>query len=362
MRRRVLVAGAVLLTLLAVLVLSRPRTDPYERPPLDPRGTGPAGTAGLVALLRESGVEVRLGGRPTAGDTVVLQLADRFSGEAADRLRTWVDEGGTLVTTDPAGGLAAPTEAGADVAAAPGPGCTLTALAGLGEVQPALPAVFPVEPGASTCFGDGDRAGVHARTLGDGLVVSVSDPQPLTNLSLDEGDSAALALTLLAPGPGGRVRILDPRRLVGDDGTAEGDGTVLGALPTRGRQAVAQVLVAFVVWGLVRGRRLGRPVTEELPVPLPASDLVLATGRLLDRNGDVGDAAELLRRRARRELGTAFGLGPDPVPTELADALVARARVDPGLVTAALLTPVGDEAALVATAAHLDRLHQELRP
>ena len=43
----------------------------------------------------------------------------------------------------------------------------------------------------------------------------------------------------------------------------------------------------FHIIQLIRGRRLGRPVDEELPVPLPASDLVLASGRLLDRNGDI---------------------------------------------------------------------------
>lgn len=121
-------------------------------------------------------------------------------------------------------------------------------------------------------------------------------------------------------------------------------------------------MIAFLAWGLIRARRLGRPVVEELPVPLPASDLVLASGHLLDRNGDVADAAERLRRRARRDLGLTLGLGPDPRPDELAAALRTRAGVDAALVHAALLGPVVDEAALVATSAHLDRLRRELAP
>ncbi len=163
------------------------------------------------------------------------------------------------------------------------------------------------------------------------------------------------------PYPGARVRVIDPNRFYGSTEDV-GDGTVLGALPRRMRDAVAQLIVAFVAWGLIRGRRLGRPVDEELPVPLPASDLVLASGRLLDRNGDAGDAAERLRRRARRDLGVVMGLGADPPPTELADALHQRGGVAPELIHAALLVPVVDEADLVTTSAQLDRLRAELRP
>ena len=70
---------------------------------------------------------------------------------------------------------------------------------------------------------------------------------------------------------------------------------------------------------------------------------------------DVNDLLLLL-------LGVALGLGADPDPAELAAALAARAGADAGLVHAALLAPVVDEAALVATSAHLDRLRRELSP
>ena len=76
----------------------------------------------------------------------------------------------------------------------------------------------------------------------------------------------------------------------------------------------------------------------------------------------MADAAERLRRRARRDLGVALGLGADPHPAELAAALQARAGADAALVHAALLAPVADERGLVATSAHLDRLRRELAP
>ncbi len=359
-RRGLALVGVVVLALVAVLLLSRPAEDRYQRPALDPRGTGPEGTAALVALLGDSGATVRLGGQPRPSDDVVLQLQDTFSAGAAEGLETWVDEGGMLVVTDPLAALAPSSDVSLFAeAATPGPSCEVDALADLGAVVPTLPAVFPVGPGTSSCFGGDEQAALDLRRRGTGRIVALSSPAPFQNADLDEGDSAVLAVTLLVPFEGAQVRILDPLRFVGDEEDV-GDGTILGALPPRGRQALQQLIVAFLVWGLVQGRRLGRPVAEELPVPLPASDLVLASGRLLDRNGDVADAAERLRRRARRDLGTALGLGPDPVAQELADALVSRARIDPELVHRALLAPVGDGDDLVSTSAHLDRLRQEL--
>lgn len=360
-RRGLALVGAVIVALVAVLLLSRPSEDRYQRPDLDPRGTGPGGTAALVALLRDSGATVRLGGQPRAGDDLVLQIQDTFSAGAADALEAWVEDGGTLVTTDPFAALAPGSDISlVDAVGVPGATCEVDALLDLGPVVPALPAVFPPDARASSCFGEEGAAALDLRRRGAGLVVALSSVEPFQNANLDDGDSAVLATALLAPFEGVQVRILDPLRFVGDDEDV-GDGTILGALPTRGRQALQQLVVAFLVWGLVRGRRLGRPVTEELPVPLPASDLVLASGRLLDRNGDEADAAERLRRRARRDLGIALGLGPDPVPHELAAALVSRAGIDPALVHHALLAPVGDGDALVSTSAHLDRLRQELR-
>lgn len=364
-RRRGLLAGAaVLVALVVILVLSDPTEDRYNLPPLDPRGTGPDGTAALVELLRAEGSTVRLGGLATGDDDVVIALADRLGGEPAADLRAWVRAGGTLVVADPDAALAPTTVDGFPVDVDEPTDCELSALADLDRLDPGLPAEFATEPESSSCFigpsSDGrDAAAIDVRTFGAGLVVAVSSPLPLTNEALDRGDNAVLATALVAPGEGRRVRVLDPNRFVGDVDEV-GDGTVRGALPRRGSEALSQLLVAFVAWALISGRRLGQPVTEELPVPLPASDLVLASGRLLDRNGDVSDAAERLRRRARRDMGVSIGLGPDPPPGELADALRARAGIDTELVHRALLAPVVDEAALVATSARLDRLRRDL--
>lgn len=361
-RRRGLVGGLlVLVALIAVLVLSNPRQDRYQLPPLHPRGTGPDGTAALVELLRQEGARVRVGGLPTEDDDVVLQLRETLSGQAADDLQSWVEDGGTLVVADPNADLAADPGTGFGVVVdAPG-ACALRAIDDVRRVEPALPAVFEADRAGLACFTADGGAGLVVRARGDGLVVSLAGSAVFTNEVLDDADNAVLAAGLLVPFAEADVRVLHPDRFLGDQDDV-GDGTVLGALPLRGSQAVTQLVISFLAWGLIRARRLGRPVVEELPVPLPASDLVLASGHLLDRNGDVADAAERLRRRARRDLGLTLGLGADPRPDELAAALQARAGVDAGLVHTALIATVVDEAALVATSAHLDRLRRELSP
>jgi hypothetical protein len=362
-RRRGLIGGAVVvIVLLAVLLLSNPTVDRYSLPPLDPRGTGPGGTAAVVALLEDSGADVHVGGLPRDGDEVALVLQETLSGEAVDSLEEWVEDGGTLVVADPFAALAPPTAFDGEPVEDRG-ACPLDALVDVGRVEPGLPTPYRAEAAGAACFVDtaSGRAGLVVTERGLGLVVGLGSSLVLTNDTLDDRDNAVLALALLAPFEDVDVRILDPGRFIGDEGDT-GDGTILGALPLRGSQAVTQLVIAFLAWGLIRARRLGKPVVEELPVPLPASDLVLAAGHLLDRNDDAADAAERLRRRTRRDLGLTLGLGADPPPDDLAAALRTRAGIDPALVHDALLRPVLDEADLVATSAHLDRLRRDIAP
>jgi len=70
-RRRTVVAAVAAVAVLAmILVLSNPEENRYDRPPLDPRGTGPGGVAALVELLRAEGAQVRIGGTPDERDDV----------------------------------------------------------------------------------------------------------------------------------------------------------------------------------------------------------------------------------------------------------------------------------------------------
>ncbi len=280
-RRTTLAVVAVVLAFVAILALSRPRQDPFTRPPLDPRGTGPSGLAALSELLREQGVVLRIGGQASPQDDVVLQVRDTLGTEASDRLRRWVRDGGTLVVTDPRAELAPDTVDGF-----PPPGalrtvgdCDLTALADLAPLGVPVQPVYERSPTHRACIATGTEAWLDVAGEGDGIVVATGDTQPFLNDNLGAGSNAELAVTLLRPRRGVTVRVLDPHRFIGDEDV--GDGSILGAFPAQGREAVLEIVVAFLVWGLARGRRLGRPVAEDLPVALPASDLVLSVGELL---------------------------------------------------------------------------------
>ena len=72
-----------------------------------------------------------------------------------------------------------------------------------------------------------------------------------------------------------------------------------------------QLGIAFLLYAAWRARRLGRPVTEPRPPALAGSELVAAVGTLLDRSGNPGHAADLLRADLRRFLGEHLGVPPD---------------------------------------------------
>jgi hypothetical protein len=129
--------------------------------------------------------------------------------------------------------------------------------------------------------------------------------------------------------------------------------------------ALLQLLVAALLTAYWRARRLGRVVTEDLPVTVRAAETVEGHARLYRRANAHGRAAELLRRATAGRLAGYFGIP------------AARAHADPSLlvapVAARLDTPqdlVGDllagevpgsEAELVLLADHLDQLEKEVR-
>jgi hypothetical protein len=88
--------------------------------------------------------------------------------------------------------------------------------------------------------------------------------------------------------------------------------------------AVVQLGVAFLLYALWRARRLGRPVPEPQPVPLAASELVVAVGNLLQQAGRREQAGALLRADLRRRLAERLGL-PLDAPVEVV-ATTAAAR------------------------------------
>jgi hypothetical protein len=272
---------------------------------------------------------------------VALVLVDHLTSAGRDRLGSWVQAGGTLVIADPTSDLsgAAPAEGATPDSTVGGsgptaPDCSAPWVAGVDEIDLPATALLAEPPGAvDACFGGDGAWFAVERRVGAGTVVSLAAPDLWTNQHLGRAANSVLAADLLARGPGVRVAWLT--------GTVGGGRqTLLDVVPDRVDELLIGGLVAVGVLALWRARRLGRPVDEEVPVVIPGSELVGATGRLLARNGQRGRAAELLRR----------GLASD------ADA--GRGGAD---VAATLDGPApGDDGALLALAGEIERLRQEL--
>jgi hypothetical protein len=359
------VAGAAL--------VGNPRS---KGPPLDPSSTSPQGAKALRLLLEQQGARVDVSADLPNGSPadVVLVLNDQIDASGRAALLTWVQGspvgpggqagagGHTLVVADPRSDLA-----GAPTARAPGPGgpitvtgplargCAEPAVAGVGQVDPAGSRLLRIPGGAEGCFTEGDAAYLVVRRVGGGTVVALGGPAPWLNANLGKVDNAVLAADLLAPLPGTRVAWLN--------GTVAGGGrrSLRELVPVRVKEGLIQLVVAFVLLALWRGRRLGRPVTERQPVALPGSELVVAVGNLLHQGHRIDQASSIVRADLARGLADRVGAGPGARPDILADATAARTGLDRNLILGTLAgPPPTDEAGLVALARSADAIRQEV--
>ena len=261
-------------------------------------------------------------------------LRDRFEEAELEGVRRWVEAGGVLVLADPSSALHDAGGAGPCPAALDGVG-TIGAEDGGGHLSR-----------GDDCF-DGF---VTASPMGAGTIVSIGDPAVFTNRFLDDDDNAVLAAALLAPTGAERVAFIQ-----GPAGS--GDEALLDLLGPRVAQALGQLAVAFGIYVLWRGRRLGRPVAEPQPVAVAGSELVTAVGRLLGGRRQPVEAAARVRLDVRRALERRLGLPADAPIERVVDAVAARTGLDAAGVVGALATrPVLTDADLVDVVADLDRI------
>lgn len=366
-----LVLGITVGVLLLVLAAGRPAG---KGQPLDPSGTGPLGARALVLLLSEpaagapSGADVAVSARPPSSDrsTAVL-LRDTLGDDRRAAVRSWVESGGTLVVTDPSSPLGMVQPLFSPVTGAGGADVltdrceAVPALTGIRSVDAAGALVYDRksrEAGAVGCFGDGDGDFLVATPLGRGTVVALGGAGLWVNENLAKKGNAGLAVALLAPRPGTRVVVLsDFAADAGEVGAADPRGKgILDVLPPGTRVAAGELVLAFGVAILWRGRRLGRPVHEVQPAAVPGSELVVAVANLHQVAGHRRQAAAVLARRAQRVLADRLGVPAGTPAPELARIAASRTRTDAAEALAALVPPdPPDDEALVRTAAATDR-------
>jgi hypothetical protein len=350
--------AVAVLVLLAAVVLTVIGTR-ADRGALDPDSVEPGGSAALAALLRDRGVVVTPADRPEAltaldpATTVLVAVPDRL--RRAD-LAVLTRSGARVV-------LVAPGERALE-ALAPGvrPGTPPPGLLDTADAMPAcgLPAavaagavdldgaVYEVTPPATGCYPRGAAVGLAT----SGPTTVLGSATPLTNDALDREGNAALTMRLL----GGTPRLLwySPPVLPDADGTTP----LVRLVPPGWVWGGATLLVAGLVTALWRGRRLGPPVPERLPVRVPAAETTRGRAGLYRRLGARGRAAEVLQAQARRllaaRLGLAAGAGADALPAAVAGAAPGY---DAAAVTDLLYGAApADDRALVELADALDRL------
>ncbi len=373
---------AIVAVLAAFVVVGLLTTNTKTDVPYDPTSTSPNGTRALVDLVQGFGASVDVPDRfPTDADVAVL-FEDVVPTDEVQRVHDWVRSGHTLVVTDPRSDFTprADVSSGGTKVFSPTIDrgtCTIDALRGVGQVDqgvsssydllfliPVTDAAGVVDRQAQVCFATDQGAFVTVQPEGKGQIVSVASGAPFLNRYLGRADNAVLAVDLLAPTPGTRVALLTDQAF-GVGGGGGGGLDVLGSVGrvlTPGlRLLLFQLGLAVVVYGLARGRRLGRPVAEPQPVQIAGSELVSAVGNLLQQLKSPDSAGVVLRADLRRRLCDRLGLPRDAPAEIVAETVAARTGHDRELVLTVLTDrPITDDRGLVELAQQIDTVREEI--
>jgi hypothetical protein len=356
--------------LVAIVVLGGRTTDANSS---GPRSTDPAGTKALVDLLEALGADVTITSDvPDVVDDdrsplIAVPRAGAALSDAQQRdLEGALDAGATVVVSDPFSALTPPVSGSpgdvgpfaTEIVVDPDE-CTIAALDGIGSIEAFELYAYEVGADDETCYGADEHAYVAVSGQGSGTLVALGGTTPFTNQYLGQADNAALIAAILAPRPGREVVLVQDDALGAT--AADQIDSPFDLVDSSVKGALIQVCLAFAVYALWRGRRLGRPLTEPQPVDIAGSELVAAVGDLLQRTREPQRAARLLRDDTRRRLCRALGLPTDSTIETLADAVAGRTAVSADRVARTLSTqPVTSDDDLVSLAREIESLRQEI--
>jgi hypothetical protein len=358
--RVVLLALGVVIVIGAFWLVAGPVTA--SSPAYAPSSVAPDGAKALAILLERLGARVSTSGKlPPPGEGVALVLDDQLDGAARAQVTEWARRGGTLVVADPSSPLggASPAQGLLDQPApAPAvmaPVCRAPWARGVEHVVTAGDDLLDVAEGAYACFPQGADAFAVAHDEGAGVVVSLGGADLWSNAYLGDDDNALLAANLLVPGRGYVVSWLLAPRVGG------GTATLWSVVPNRVKACLAGLAVALLVACLWQAKRLGRPVLEGPVVPVPGSELVVATGRLLARNGRSQETAVLLREDLCDQLRSRFGQAATTEAATVAQVAAMHVRRPRQEVVEALCGPPPEgEEQLLVLARTLQHIREEV--
>ena len=365
-RLAVVLAGLVALVAIAA-ALPQPATSSLALAPDNP---GPDGARALAQILGQQGVDVRYtrsfadATRAAAAGTTLLVANGHLLDDSQLTALAATDADAVLVEPDeyllgamtPAAGIApVASEARASVRE---PGCAAPDAVAAGAVHAGGAGFVARTSAAVVCYpGAGGGPGAYLLVEGERRIVAIGDRSILTNAALASEGSAALALRTL-----GRHASLTWYLPSPGDVALEPSGPALtdlmpGWVPVVG----LQLLLVAAVAGLWRGRRLGRLVTEPLPVTVRAAETTRGRGRLYRRAHSYGHAAAALRAGAATRSATRVGLPRTAGAAAMSDALArATGRSTDDVADLLYGPPPSDDAGLELLARRLDDLESEV--
>ena len=362
-----LIAIALILVAVALAAVAKPRTSGVALAPDNP---GAAGSRAAAEILKRQGVEIsyvrtmREALRADAPGTTLLVTST--TGLIDEQLNALAGTKADLVLAGPSywalGTLAPGLEPGytgaAEVRTAE---CEDPDALAAGTITATGTELRAGPPGVTLCFpGKSANTGLYAVIKGTRRTAVFADGAVLTNRQLADEGNAALALRALGRHP--KLTWYVPT--FDDTSTGREPGLAPGAdiLPPWLGPLLAQLAVLTGVLAWWRARRLGRLVTEPLPVTVRASETTLGRGRLYRRARSRGHAAAALRAGAASRMALRVGLPRSAGATAVIDGVAGATHRTTADVAALIYgPPPSDDANLLRLAGQLDKLESEVR-
>lgn len=357
--------GAVVLVLSGLIAFLS--DDPTSRTAdLDPDNPGRNGAQAVARVLADHGVEVTVARGAGAlerlsidpGTTVLVTSTDQLGRSTVARLRDHAPYS-RIIVVEPSPGVvrAFRLDLSRQVLQLDGKVFADCRDDLLGDLRLEVDRAVAYSGAASSCFPAADGA-LFAQPYPDLAVLGAGDV--LSNHEILRADNAAVALRLLGRSHDLVWYVPDAADLPADDAVSL--STLLPDWIEPGLWLGGVAVVALVLW---RGRRLGRLVTEPLPVAVKAIETTESRGRLYRKVNDRAHAAGVLRTAARSSLAAQLHLPrrlaerPDDLAAEV--ARVAGRQRDAVLALIGPHSPhPGNDRELITLAQELAELEREV--
>ncbi len=325
----------VLLMVVAMAVTVLTRGPQRNSDDLDPANPGFSGAQGLAHVLGAHGVSVTvvrsqrklLDETVDGATTVVITGTTGLSGRTARAALAHSASAASVVLLDPdpevTKGMGLPVDSHlaelTDVRA----GCPGAEVGQQFRLAQADRAYVPTtnHSAATTCFPDkSDGGGAMVSlpaTAGRPRVTLLGDDSLISNGAILESDNAAIALHLFGQTDHLVWYVPSLADISGADSTSR------SIAPSWFRPGLELAISAVVLLCLWRGRRLGRLVTEPLPVIVRAVETTESRGRMYRKSRDRTRALAVLQLATRRRLTSYLGLSASSAVSSVAAAAAA---------------------------------------